>query len=350
MRKAFIVLIIFGLSIVFIQFYRVSRENHLIGKFRTEILSVAAAYHREVYETYLEKLGPEKILDNLEESYPLCHSEAHDLGRVIFERAKDFADSLEACRDRCSGGCFHGVLMEAFKGYRVERDEGDHISLDEFKNKINTLCDDPQVLAIHRKGKCVHGVGHAAAYVANYDLAKALSYCRVYKDKRLDFYCAGGVFMEYEGIRGWGDVATKSLHYPCDTFTEFPASCYPHKMRYLLTRVGNRQAAIQECLALDGFREIGCFQGLGYTYALDVERNPRFLAAICEYGPAEAQKGCLYGAIIKLSETDPEKALTACGYLEGERRVFCEETIEQGAYYLERSFDRYFNAEPLPTS
>src|SRR5690242_12378722 len=39
---------------------------------------------RSVFEKYLPLVGSATILRFLEETYPACHSEAHDLGKALF--------------------------------------------------------------------------------------------------------------------------------------------------------------------------------------------------------------------------------------------------------------------------
>lgn len=83
--------------------------------FKTEY-SAARGSKRPVFEKYLDTLGADGILDVLETAHPLCHSQAHELGRVIVARLKDLGVALSACKTRCTSGCMHGVLMEAFGG------------------------------------------------------------------------------------------------------------------------------------------------------------------------------------------------------------------------------------------
>jgi hypothetical protein len=59
-----------------------------------------------------------------------------------------------------------GVLMEAF----TERPGS-------LRDRIATLCDGEAFRQIHKKGDCIHGVGHGAAYVSDYDIPRALTLC-----------------------------------------------------------------------------------------------------------------------------------------------------------------------------
>ncbi len=344
----------FVLALVLVVFFFVkARENRLEEDFRVAFGNVSTPNRRVVFEESFDKLGADKIMTILEKEYPLCHDEAHDLGRVVFDRTRDIAESIQICRDGCTGACFHGVLMEAFNGDKAietrdivnnGKENGDeHVWLDGVKEKAATLCDEDQVLAFHRKGKCAHGVGHAFSNLSGYRIPEALEACKVFGDKRLEFYCAGGVFMEYEGVWGSRDLASESLHYPCDIYgSEYPAACYPHKVPHILKKLGARENLIQECLKLGGFYKTACFNGLGYQYNLEVQENPERIKSICLGGSQDDQKACLYGAIIKIAEINPERNVEVCGFLAGERKEFCETTFRQGPYSSERDFSLFF--------
>ena len=69
---------------------------------------------REVFQKYLNSLGPVALLDYLEIHNPRCHGEAHELGRVIFHQSQDIGLALQTCGNRCTNACMHGVVSEAF--------------------------------------------------------------------------------------------------------------------------------------------------------------------------------------------------------------------------------------------
>lgn len=340
MRKTFKIGVVLALLFAAGYIFFVSSENRALAKFRTAFMNAATQYRREVFEEHFDKLGARPMLMVLEEEFSLCHSQAHDLGRVLFAQTKDFVASIEICRDGCTGGCFHGVLMEAFGALKENSSKEEHIWAEDVVTKMNDVCNDSSVLAIHRKGKCVHGIGHVLSFLTNYDIQKSLDLCARFEDTPLEFYCAGGVFMEYSA--GVKDARDRAPHYPCDTFTKFPGACYPFVMEKLVRALGSRDAVEKECLALYGFMRAGCFRGFGILYNVDIESNPQLISRACRSGTLADQKVCIEGAIIKLTEVDEEKALAVCEYLEGDRRSYCEEVVRFGAYSLERSFDLYF--------
>lgn len=240
---------------------------------------------RVFYETYREKLSTASMLGAIEHVYPFCHSEAHDLGKIVYRETLDVADAIERCRDVCGGGCFHGVLMEAFsEASEKSLDEEGHVELAQAQKHATEFCEDTQVPRFHKKGKCVHGMGHALAFLADYNLARALDACKLFGDRVLEFYCSGGVFMEYDMVFGERNMQEKPLHYPCDTFTEFPSACYTYKAKRFKEKFGSSQKVAAECMKLDGFLSLGCFRGLGFAYIGEVISSPSRIVEICQFG------------------------------------------------------------------
>jgi len=317
---------------------------HSESGFTYDFSSSGQKNRRVVFEKYFHKIGPERLIGLLEEKYPLCHNQAHDLGKVLFAETADLTTSIETCADGCSGGCFHGVLMEALKDFDPEKENesGGHVTLNDLKEKMNSLCDDPTVNAIHRKGKCAHGIGHALERLSDYTIETALSHCKLFQNRMLEFYCAGGVFMEHDFVHGNAEANSKPLYYPCDTYTEFPAACYGYKTRHLIRSLG-LEKLIKECISLEGAGEVGCFYGIGLYHNTAVEENLKLLETLCSRGTTDDQYACIHGAIGKLTEIDIEKADAACKtILDEQREKYCEEIARLKAYSLEPYSVNYF--------
>ena len=317
-------------------FVRTASQNDAAEKFRTAFLVTPEKQRREVFEEYMGKLGTARILDVLEGQYPLCHSQAHDLGKVLFRETGDINEAVAECRTRCTSGCFHGILMEAFQG------SGDHVMLADVKKKIERICSDPEVTSIHREGNCSHGVGHALMYLAGYRIDEALSYCKLFPDRRLEYYCNGGAFMEYDITNGKTDFDTKPRWYPCDTFTEFPAACYGYKVQRLMSKGASADELREKCMELEGYERLGCFHGLGVAHLVGASVFPQRLAEACQYGTLDDKKACIGATVERLSSYDEELARKICPFLEDGLKEFCEEAASRKAYSLDKSFDLYF--------
>jgi hypothetical protein len=189
---------------------------------------------RQLYERYLPKLGAEWILNWLEVLYLACHGQAHDLGQAIFAHEKDLGLALMKCRNKCTSGCMHGILMEALKGKTFSEITGQMIS----------FCENKEMKEIHKPGNCAHGIGHALVIITHNDIDESLAACSTFPDPALGYYCATGVFMEYLVTGNTERPENSSLHYPCDTYTRYPAACYryrvPHRSLKNLTATMTR--------------------------------------------------------------------------------------------------------------
>ena len=120
---------------------------------------------RALYERYFRVLGADGILDAIQTLWPHCHSEAHDLGKVIYSHVQDITEGVRLCDERCHSGCMHGVLMEAIatKGWT----ESSGFDLDVLRPLVSPLCSThPLLTKAYSPGDCAHGVGHALTVVA----------------------------------------------------------------------------------------------------------------------------------------------------------------------------------------
>lgn len=311
--------------------------------FRREFRNASIQDRRKIVEHYFETLGPKTLLDIVEETYPLCHNEGHDLGKVIFAHTKDLLDAISLCRNGCSGGCFHGILTEAFRNppSEISRQEDDHVNFEDIKPKIKEMCDDPAVLAFHKKGKCVHGMGHVLAYLTDYNLEEALQACKLFGSKPLEFYCQGGAYMEYDMQYGEETWTQGPIHSPCDT-AEFPAACYRYKGKHILQALGSVAEFAKACMTIDGFSRWGCFQGLGFTMLNDIAESPGTLGSICAFGDLKDKTMCIQGAIERLADEDESLTLRACVTLPDDEKPICDHAVKTRYYNLEKSFDLYF--------
>lgn len=292
---------------------------------------------RTVFAAYLEKMSANEIVAALEASFPQCHMEAHNLGKALLAKIGDVNVAIEACGYGCTGGCFHGVLMELF----TSSGKDDHVHFEETAERIKTVCSSPPVTTYNQPGNCPHGVGHALAYLSNYDLEKALLYCALFEDKAIEYYCATGVFMEYHIEKGEPDIATRPLHYPCDRFTEFPAGCYRYKMQNL-SKHFERSFLESECLKLNDRTQAGCFYGIGFAYSPLVFENPAFLSELCVKGTKRDRELCVEAISEEITEFDKDTAERACASLDENLETFCLQGVERRYYSIEKDWSGYF--------
>ncbi|MDO8594168.1 MAG: hypothetical protein Q7R93_01495 [bacterium] len=291
-----------------------------------------------VFDSYYSVLGPRSMLASVETTFPYCHSEAHDLGKIILTKTEDMNQSIELCGYGCTGGCFHGVLMKEFGAA-----DGDHTTLEDVQDKIRTVCDLPATVAKNpnKEGNCPHGVGHALELLADYDLKKALSYCKLFPSRPLEYYCATGVFMEYDLKYASVDTVEKPLLYPCDIYTEFPTACLRYKTYHLKLALG-LEGLQKECLSLTGRMRLGCFYGVGFSSVQDIYRDPASLAKICGVGTIDDQKMCIEAISEDVTEFDADVSKQACDSLPDSLKGFCREGLEREYYSIHKDFRSYF--------
>ena len=292
---------------------------------------------RDIFDKYLEPLGGKVILDYLEAINPTCHAKAHPLGGAIYARTKDLGAALGICGRRCTVGCMHGVVREAFKDQTLE----------EIRGWLEEFCKGKVMLERYKRGNCAHGLGHAIMFTAGYDLDEALKACASFPEKPMDYYCATGVYMEYfaeEDVEARG----KSFHYPCASVRRHPAACYRYKARRMLKALsGNVEALAKECLTLSGSWRLGCFHGLGNAVRFRVLSSPRSLGKYCRHGNLNDQHLCIEGVIEKLADYNQSAAFMACATLNVAHAEICRSAAKEKMYRLSKqTFPLYTDMQP----
>jgi hypothetical protein len=229
----------------------------------------------------------------------------------------------------------HGVLMEAF----TERPGA-------LRDRIATLCDGDAFRQIHKKGDCVHGVGHGAAYVSDYDVTRALTLCEAVGDRAYQYYCASGAYMQLF-MTFQRQISARADHYPCDEAKRFAAACYRYKVFFMIGRAAARgeglEAVAAECLGLPRRVQPACFHGIGHASVGAVSQAPARIREVCEKGPEPAQWLCIQGVVEKLAETDEPAAQRVCAELRGKNGEVCREAARNKLYGTRKiGIEHYF--------
>ena len=310
---------------------------------------IRQALHQEeadltsIFTKNYDLLGSQKILDIMEEELPVCHGEAHRLGEVIYDKTGDYNIAYEKCGDRCSTGCMHGIINRAFaQESRRVISGGKILDLTNLKSKISEFCsqEDP-----YEKSNCIHGVGHAMVFITNYNIEESIKGCGLIDDIFHEYDCVAGVFMEFNPTASHPKQLASQLHYPCDTFREFPSACYRYKAWQIISFLGGVDNAANECTTLEDKRQRwGCFHGLGTEQFEEVYNNPQAILEVCRYGEFNDKRECVAGAIERISyhHRDEDVDLQACEFLQGELKDFCKEVASYRNVTLEHSYDFYF--------
>jgi len=289
--------------------------------------SIRGINKRELYDKYLPLLGSTWILNYLEDIHPRCHGQAHELGQALYAQNKVIGLAIMECKTRCTSGCMHGILMEAFK----------ESSLSELTTQMVNFCNDEKMTKIHKSGNCAHGIGHAIMVITDHDIEKSIEACSSFLNPAMGYYCATGIFMEYLVTGRREDLGDRGLHFPCDKYTQYPAACYRYKVRFIFKEFNkNKEKLVNECLKLPKSLRLGCFHGFGKANTRAIYRNPKYLYEVCHYGTPDDQAVCIEGAIEKLADYNEQKAISACNTLSGDSAKICLAAVKNKMYSLNK--------------
>jgi hypothetical protein len=298
-----------------------------------------------LYESYIDRIGANGLIAAITKANPKCHDEAHDLGKILYEKLGDVGAALRTCQNSCFSGCMHGVLMGFFADKGQAKEDGEHFDFADVKKKMSTVCDDGAMDGMYRKGDCAHGVGHALMFLSDYNIDKAVGTCESFGEYGMRYYCATGAYMEYVTTNDRTDAKGKSVFYPCDG-SEYPAACFRYKVPPVLGRAlaakKSPLAVVEECKGLDGKYQLGCFHGIGNAAMGLLAKGMVKLEKVCGgAGEAEARV-CIEGALERMAKYHPDRAQKTCETLPpGLHREICLTAAARQMYGFDRSFDDY---------
>lgn len=298
---------------------------------------------RGLYEEFFPHLGAEGILNAIENLWPHCHSEAHDLGKVIFAQVQDIKKGIRFCDDRCHSGCMHGVLMEAITTTGLAKSSQLDFSL--LKPMMAHLCmEDQTMTGTYSPGDCAHGTGHAFTMVVNYDLERSLKGCGLFEDEKTEYYCSTGAFMEYVNTMDEEEAKTRSFFYPCDTF-EFPSACARYKMVHVVRRhylQGKPLDGLKEqCRNYPESLRLGCYHGLGNAHVPYLAKGLMPLQDVCGGLQSKEEEVCIDGAIERLAKYHESRALEVCQQVSGHQNQLCLSAVKHKMYDMEKDLSLY---------
>mgnify|MGYP001581018296 CR=1 FL=1 len=314
-----------------------TEETASLDDFRKLVRKYRIAPPISVFEEYYDIIGPSAMLTVLEEN-KFCHDESHNLGRLIFNRTQDLGKSMAICGQRCTTGCFHGVLMGLFK------QNDDHLKIDSINSSylLKNLCDTPKIAQNIAKGNCFHAIGHALLFLTDYNITKGLEYCKLLDEKAAVYYCTTGIFMEYDIASSVYPTKNESLLYPCDTILDLPAACYRYKVRRLIRHSTNPNEIAKFCINLDKNRRLGCFHGLGFAYYKSIYNVPKSIINVCMHGNLDDQKMCIDGAIELVAMFNATVANEACKFLNTSIRDYCFQEAKYRTFNMKKPLDLYY--------
>ncbi len=295
---------------------------------------------RALYTAWIDRIGANGIIATLKRVEPSCHGRGHDLGKVIYEKAGEIRRALATCEGVCNSGCMHGVFRQAMSGI-ADPAGGQDAGPTALAARVESACAANGEYSI---GDCIHGLGHAFMYMANYDVNAAMAYCDELRTYAKSYYCATGAYMELANNPPSGYLAGKSIYFPCDQ-SPYPAACFryrfPVSLKDFYDGGGTLDQLTRGCLALELPYRLGCFHGVGNGHVQILMRSPQSLAEICRGGDHDDQTVCIEGAIERMARYAGDAAASACASVDDWRRSVCEESRERGLYAMDRSFALY---------
>ena len=270
--------------------------------------------YRPMLEHHLDMHGPRAVLaalDRLQEQRTQfraeCHTMAHILGRYWIASGKLLADGFREGTNICHSGFFHGMAERVFQGEDASLDEPAHLSPEELRARIATVCTDEALRTPSRnmRFQCLHGLGHAAVFSLSYDLLLALEMCDVLPTEWDQSSCAGGAFMEnITGMeRDRRMLRAGDPHYPCSIVpSRHRKSCYGMQTSWMLESGMNWDAIIAACRTA-GDARLACFQSFGRDVSPRVrEKGPTEFVSLCTQLQPDERSPCIRGAVYALAD------------------------------------------------
>jgi len=235
--------------------------------------------------------GDKKIL-------PICHDIAHFIGWVASDLYRDIDGAFQHGDAFCWSGYHHGVIEKSV------------LKLDDLKKGANSICE-------NFPGKenrsfdyysCLHGLGHAAMSLANYELFDSLEVCGLLEDEWERQSCYSGVFMEntFTVIRynNMKYLNPKEPHFPCNQVeNKYKSSCYFVQSSYMLEVVNYDYSKVFKlCGESEKPYDGVCYRSLGRDVVDEVQSNIKKIKKLCLLGrDFNQESNCVVGAAQSLN-------------------------------------------------
>ncbi|HYY24182.1 MAG TPA: hypothetical protein VE689_01745 [Candidatus Udaeobacter sp.] len=246
-----------------------------------------------------------------------CHPLVHAIGRETFRLKGNVHDAFGACDQTCHSGCYHGSVERFLRGEQTSGNQR-HVGLQELKRKVSKACDPETPVRV--RFQCLHGLGHAIMFFADYQLKEALNVCDVLADDWNQRSCYGGVFMEnvFSATPQKGDLSPSDYHYPCNRLDQkYRDECYLMQT-WRMSEMGLSTSALFDECKKAGAHQIPCTQSIGRDLSNEVRlKEPRLTAEHCETVQGEHRQACVRGVIYALIDNtwDGRYALPFCAAL-----------------------------------
>lgn len=224
-----------------------------------------------------------------------CHRIVHRIGAAALARDPEHPGAVIAAgQSDCTSGYYHGVMQHVFLG--LEEQTATAIA-----QAGVDICADPLIRRERfTQMNCLHGIGHGALIVAEYDLADGLAICAAIRDPWSREWCYSGVYMEnvlpaYSTTTTWIDEQDPA--FPCTAVTDAQGkgSCYQSLAISALTASGGDfTGPATACAAAESAYRFICYAAMGSQVPLGA--TAAVIGAACTHA-GEYQPTCVYGAL-----------------------------------------------------
>ena len=316
-----------------------------IRDFERDYEQANSAQREVVAENYLKLFSPPMLLQAIEKKNEpkLCHVQAHPIGRAIYKKSGNFAESIRQCGSACTYGCFHGALMEMFAtdsdtlGGVIEDASPDAL-VTRVKQIAPDLCDRPEVASAVPYRFCTHGIGHMFAFMYRGDLDAAIHGCDVLKTRLAVNACVNGVFMEHMFDPEFMQDAETKTEAPCDRYPQYAEQCLHYKAYGWIRVWGSTESALAACDTL-GTDSLICMRTVGEATSSPLLRSTKEgFQAMCGSLSGEKFKACVIGTMLKLVDVNNgDDSDRLCDAVAAEYRDACLQVIH--GYFARRAED-----------
>jgi hypothetical protein len=270
-----------------------------------------------------------------------CHPVVHAVGRETFRLKSTIHDSFAACDQTCHSGCYHGSVERFLRGDDIYAQAGQHPSQRELKRKAASACD-PNI-SLTLRFQCLHGLGHAVMFFADYELNQSLAICDALPDDWSQSSCYGGVFMENVSnfTNEKKNFHATDYHYPCNQLADkYRSECYLMQTSRMTEMGLSTEGLLAECAKAGAF-VTPCVQSIGRDLSNAARfGEPRAAATGCELAQGQNRLACMRGVIYALIDNtwDGRYALAFCAAFGTDTDN--ENCLKESVQYLRTVFEK----------
>ncbi len=303
--------------------------------FKTEYKDASDVDREAIAARYLTAFSASDLLTAADQIFPVCHFQAHPIGRAVYEKDQNFQSTLSQCTSSCSDACFHGVLMAMFKMTSdnfggVTDDVPNEKYIQFVVDQSHDLCARPEVEDVVKTPYCLHGIGHVFAYASGYNLGSAIGMCKTLKNDVQAKFCSGGVYMEYMMSRKYDEELEQKDFYPCENAGYMTETCFRYKGFHMIRGWGSPGAAIDACRTLSYEKKIYCIRGVAFWASSKTPLDtPDALDGLCgRLTDPDEHNACLYGSVFFISANTDPQTTHGCNVLAPQFKTICLRQLE----------------------